>query len=115
MKISHAISLLSISAALAFSCGQGAKREENDSQKTAEEASEANDDKFQTHDAEADAAFVADAVAANYADVELASLAAQRSDNPEVKTIAKAVEHEHHQLLEDLQKLAGNKAISVTR
>ena len=110
MKYKYAISVLVMFGALTFSCSTGSRHEDP---ATEEAAKEANDDKFQTHDAEADAKFVVEAVAANYGDIEMAKLAAQRSDNTEVKEVAKSLEHEHNKLLKDLQALAGNKAISV--
>ncbi len=110
MKYKYVIGILTVSCAFAFSCGPGSRHDESSTEKAAKEA---NDDKFQTHDAEADAKFVVEAVAANYADIEMAQLAAQRSDNAEVKEVAKSLEHEHHKLLKDLQALAGNKAITV--
>lgn len=110
MKRNHVIAILTVSGALAFSCSPGSRHDESSTEKAAKEA---NDDKFQTHDAEADAKFVVEAVAANYADIGMAKLAAQRSDNAEVKEVAKSLEHEHNKLLKDLQALAGNKAITL--
>jgi putative membrane protein len=91
-----------------FSCGS--KDQQKDSN---EVAAEANDDKFQTNKAEADADFVADAVASNIAEIEMAQIGVSRSTDSEVKDIGRMLETEHNKLLKDLQSFAGKKSISV--
>jgi putative membrane protein len=88
-------------------------KKDNANKDTNETAEEANDDKFQTNKAEEDADFVAEAVASNIAEIEMAQLAVQRSDNPEIKEIGRTLENEHNKLLKDLQDLAAKKTISV--
>jgi putative membrane protein len=77
------------------------------------EAEDVNDDKFSSNEAENDAEFIVEAVASNYAEIEMAQLAAQRSDNPQVKEVAKMLETEHNKLLKDLQTLASQKSVTI--
>ena len=80
---------------------------------TNEAAAEANDEKFQTQKAEEDADFIAHAVASNYAEIELAQIGIQRSDNKQIKEVGRMLEEHHNKLLRDLQALATKKAISI--
>ena len=107
MKLVNRIFPVLLFASLLFACQQ---KENKDS---AEVAEEANDDKFQTQKSEQDADFIADAVASNYAEIEMAQIGVQRSDNPEIKEIGRMLEDEHNKLLKELQNLADKKAISV--
>ena len=96
-------------AAISFtSCSTNSK--ETDSNKVAEEA---NKDKFNSAENENDAKFVAETVAGNYAEIQLAQLAIQKSTNTMVKEVAGSLEKEHSKLLKELQSLADKKAISV--
>lgn len=78
-----------------------------------EVAEEANEEKFDDKKDEKDAEFVSEVVASNYAEIELARLASTRSDNAQVKEVAKMLEEDHNKLLTELQAFAGTKAISV--
>jgi putative membrane protein len=78
-----------------------------------EVAEEANEEKFEDKKDEKDAEFVADVVASNYAEIELAKLASTRSDNAQVKEVARMLEDDHNKLLTELQAFAGTKAITV--
>jgi len=78
-----------------------------------EVAEEANEEKFDDKKDEKDAEFVAEVVASNYAEIELAKLASTRSDNAQVKEVAKMLEDDHSKLLTELQAFAGTKAITV--
>ena len=78
-----------------------------------EVAEESNDEKFDDNDVKNDADFVAEQVAANYAELELAKLAAQKSSVSDIKTIAQKLETEHSNKLEELKSLAQQKAITV--
>lgn len=80
---------------------------------TTEVAEEANEDKFENRKDEKDAQFVADAVAGNFAEIEMAKLASQKSTNAQVKEVAAFLETEHTKLLGALQTLATSKSISV--
>ncbi|PZR29650.1 MAG: hypothetical protein DI538_23900 [Azospira oryzae] len=96
-------------AAISFtSCSTNSK--ETDSNKVAEEA---NKDKFNSAENENDAKFVAETVAGNYAEIQLAQLAIQKSTNTMVKEVAGSLEKEHNKLLKELQSFADKKAISV--
>jgi putative membrane protein len=108
MKLINRIGALLLMATLAFACGS--KNTETDSNKVAEEA---NQDKFQSREGEKDAEFVAKTVACNFGDIQLSQLAEQKSNNEQVKEVAKGIEANHSKLLKDLQHLAGQKAISV--
>jgi putative membrane protein len=78
-----------------------------------EAAEEANEEKFDSKKDEKDAEFVAETVASNYGEIELAQLASQRSDNSQVKEIAKMLEADHTKVLNELQAFAGTKSISI--
>lgn len=80
---------------------------------TKKAADEANDDKFETNKAESDADFIVNAVGNSYAEIETAQLAGQRSDNAEIKEVARLLENEHNKLLKDLQTFAGKKQITI--
>jgi len=109
MKWINRIFVVLLFASLTMACGE--KRDQaND---TAETAEEQNDDKFQTQKAEADADFIAEAVAANYAEIEMAQLGVNRSDNAEIKEVGRELETAHNKLLKDLQNLASKKEISI--
>jgi putative membrane protein len=109
MKKINQIGALLFVASLAFACGSK-NSNETDSNKIAEEA---NEDKFQSKQGEKDAEFVAKTVACNFGDIQLSQLAEQKSNNAQVKEVAKGIETNHTKLLKDLQNLAGQKAISV--
>lgn len=96
-------------AVVAFSCGSK-NSNETDSNDAAQAA---NEDKFQSEGGEKDAEFVAQTVACNFGDIQLSQLAQQKTNNDQVKEVAKNIEENHSKLLKDLQHLAGEKAISV--
>jgi len=56
---------------------------------------------------------VAEQVAANYAELEMAKLATQKSTEPEIKKVAMMLETEHAKKLDELKKLANEKSITV--
>jgi len=93
---------------LAIACGN--PRKEQDSNEVAEDK---NEDKFETRDTERDADFVAEEVANNHAEIQIAQLASQKSNDAEVKNVANLLETEHSKALKELQDLAGKKSISV--
>lgn len=92
------------------SCNETRREQEQDTNEVAEEA---NDEKFEDNDMEKDADFVAEAVASNLAEIQMAKLASQRSSNPEVKQLAKTLENDHTKVLAELKALAQQKAITV--
>jgi len=53
--------------------------------------------------------FIPAQIRANYAEIKLASLALERSDNEEIKRIAGMLETDHNAALRELQALAGNE------
>jgi putative membrane protein len=81
-----------------------------DSKEIAEESNEAKKD---TRASEKDAQFVVDVVASNYAEVELAKAAQQKSTNSEIKDIAAMLEADHTALIGQLKDYAGKTNISV--
>lgn len=101
-----------LSLLIAVSCGNG-RTEQNKAEDSNEAAEEANEEKFESGDSEKDADFVANEVAANYAEIQFAQLASQKSTDAEVKDVAKLLETEHSKSLKELQELASKKAISV--
>jgi putative membrane protein len=92
---------------MALSCGP---KQNTDSNEAAEEA---NDDKFQSRATEKDADFVAEAVASNYAEIELAQLAAEKSNDTEIKQVAQFLENQHTKVLAELKDVAGKRVISI--
>jgi putative membrane protein len=96
-----------------ISCNNNRDQSASGSQDSKEVAEEQNEDKFESKEMRKDADFVADQVAANYAEVELAKLGAERSSNSDVKRIAQKLVTEHQKNIKELGKLATQKAISV--
>jgi putative membrane protein len=107
----HIFRILTLASVFAFySCNETRREQDQDSNEVAEES---NDEKFEDNDMEKDADFVAEAVALNYAELDMAKLGAQRSSNPEVKTIAAMLVADHTKNLAELKTLAQSKAITV--
>lgn len=88
-------------------------RRDHDHDGSMEAAEEANDDRFEDNSKEKDADFVAEAVAANYAEIRMAELGLQRSNNAGLKEIAQSLQADHNKALNELKTLAGGKAITV--
>lgn len=105
-RITKVLPLL-LAGVVAFSCGP--KKAEN----TNEVAEEANEEKFENRKDEKDAEFVAETVASNYAEIALATLAKEKSDNTQIKDVAQALETEHNKILGELQAFASAKVISI--
>jgi putative membrane protein len=110
MKRIFKILTLASLVAVFSSCNETRREQEQDSNEVAEEA---NDEKFEDNDMEKDADFVAEAVASNLAEIQMAKLASQRSSNAEVKQLAKMLETDHAKVLSELKALAQKKAITV--
>ncbi|HYD92094.1 MAG TPA: DUF4142 domain-containing protein [Flavobacterium sp.] len=108
-RIFKILTLASLVAVFA-SCNETRREQEQDSNEVAEET---NDEKFEDNDMEKDADFVAEAVASNLAEIQMAKLASQRSSNPEVKKLAKTLENDHTKVLAELKALAQQKAITI--
>jgi putative membrane protein len=90
------------------------ERTEERAENSEEIANDANDDKFDDNkDVKNDADFVAEQVAANYAELKLAQLASEKSSVAEIKKVAKMLESEHSKKLDELQKLANAKSITI--
>lgn len=102
------LSLLFVAGALAWGCQT--KTENTDSNEVAEEA---NEEKFEARKDEKDAEFVADAVASNYAEIGMATLAQEKSNDPKVKEVAQMLVKDHNALLSELKTFAESKSISV--
>ena len=89
------------------------ERVEERAENSEEIAEDANDDKFDDKDVKNDADFVAEQVAANFAELKLAQLASEKSSVADIKKVAKMLETEHSKKLNELQKLASAKSITV--
>ena len=100
--------LMSVAALLMVACAP--KEKSADSNEAAEEA---NEEKFDNKKDEKDAEFVSETVASNLGEIELAQLAASKSDNAQVKEVATMLAEDHNKLLTQLQAFASTKAISV--
>lgn len=107
MKWINKAGAIALMGLMTFSCGS---KQNTDSNEAAEEA---NEDKFQSRTTEKDAQFVAEAVAANYAEIQLAQLAVQKSNDTEIKNVAQLLETEHNKVLAELKDVAGKRVISI--
>jgi putative membrane protein len=108
-RIFKILTLASLVVVMA-SCNETRREQDQDSNEVAEEA---NDEKFEDRDVEKDADWVAEVVAANYAEIKLAKLAQTRAIDPQVKSIAKTLEDDHTKTLNELKALAQRKAITI--
>jgi len=82
--------------------------------KDSKEIAEAkNDSTKDTKAAEKDAQFVVDVSASNYAEVELAKAAEQKSTNKDIKELASMLESDHTALIGQLKDYAGKNNVSV--
>jgi putative membrane protein len=81
-----------------------------DSQEVAEEKNEKN---FDTREGEKEAAFVANAIQENLAEIKLAELASTRSSNRQVQAVAQEMVSDHADSNLKLRELASKKGISV--
>jgi putative membrane protein len=97
-----------LAAVLMLSC---TPRHDNDD--SAGIAKDANKEGFDTREQEKNANFIVDAVANSYAEVRMAQLAQNRSDNNEVKEVAVMLEKDHAKMLTQLKGFAGTKGISI--
>jgi len=84
-----------------------------DNQSAKRIAEERNEDKLDTRAAERDAQLVVDVVAMEYAGLELADAAQQKSNNDEVKKIAATLQDDQERLVNQLKSYAMNNNISV--
>lgn len=78
-----------------------------------EVAEEKNREKFTNRDAQQDAKFVTDAVASSLAEVRLAEIAIEKSQDEEVRNIALHIKNDHAMLLADLTRYAGEHVITI--
>ncbi|HYG01016.1 MAG TPA: DUF4142 domain-containing protein [Chryseosolibacter sp.] len=104
--------ILTVASLFAFySCNETRREQDVDSNEVAEDV---NEERFEEDNSmEKDADFVANAVASNLAEIQLAKLASERSSSPEVKKLAQMLEEEHTKTLTELKALASAKSISV--
>jgi putative membrane protein len=106
---------------VAVACQNDRSKEQTDADERTEEraeksediATDANKEKFDDKNVKNDADFVAEQVAANLAEVRMAKLASEKSSLPDIKKVAKMLETEHSKKLQELQKLANQKSITV--
>jgi putative membrane protein len=75
-------------------------------------AKERNSERFNS-DAEKDAQLVVDIAASNYAEIEMAKRARERSENKEVKDLAGMLEADHITFVNQLKAYAARKNISL--
>jgi len=97
----------------AVACNNNREQSASGSHDSEEVAEEQNEDKFDDKDVRNDADFVSEQVAANHAEVEMARLAVQKSNNQDVKRIAQDILTAHQSKIKELGTLASAKAISV--
>ncbi len=88
-------------------CQPGQKQEDS-----TEIAKERNDEIFEDKEDENDADFIVNAIASNFADINLAKLASNKSNDILVTNLAKMLETDHIKVLHDLQVYASKKGIA---
>jgi putative membrane protein len=109
MKLIFKIAPFAMAGLLALSsCG---KKEAPEN--TNETAEEANEQKFEERKDEKDAEFVAETAAANYAEIALAKLGSEKSDNAQIKEVAAMLVTDHEKVLGEVQTFASAKAITL--
>ena len=117
LKIPFALLLI-----IGVACQSDRTKEQADADERTEEraensqdiAEDANEDKFDGNkEVNNDADFAAEQVASNYAELKMAQLASEKSSVAEIKSVAKLLEKEHSKKLDELQKLASAKSITV--
>ena len=64
---------------------------------------------------ESDKKLLLDLIGGNSDEIKMAQLAEQKSSNDKVKNVAKLLESDHSQMLDDLKKLAAAKSVTVSR
>ncbi|MEO7990898.1 MAG: DUF4142 domain-containing protein [Chryseolinea sp.] len=95
-------------AMLFFVACQPRKKQED----STEIAKERNDEIFEDKEDENDADFIVNAIAANFAEINLAKLASNKSNDVLVTNLAKMLETDHTKVLHDLQVYASKKGIA---
>jgi len=75
-------------------------------------AKERNSERFSS-DAERDAQLVVELTSSNYAEIEMAKTAKERSENKEIRDLAGMLETDHTTLLQQLKEYAANKNITL--
>jgi putative membrane protein len=108
MKSISTLKALLVVGLFVTACDPSQKRDDS-----ADQAMETNDQVLDNRDDEKDADFVVNAMAASYAEVEIAKLAQERSADQEVISIAKKLETDHSAIIGELQSLANEKGIEV--
>jgi putative membrane protein len=96
-----------ITLALLTQCGH-TKKEDG-----VKEAEAINKQNFDTKQSRQESEFVVDAVAGNYAEIEMAQLAINKSANDEVRSIARMLKKEHTELLTQLKGFANKRGIAI--
>ncbi len=101
--------LRAITLAMLFfaACQPGQKKEDS-----TEIAKERNDETFDDKEDENDADFIVNAIASNFAEINLAKLASKKSNDVLVTNLAKALETDHKKVLNDLQVYASKMGIA---
>lgn len=92
---------------VAVACGT--KKQED----STEVAKEANDEVLTDRDDEKDADFVVNTLASNYAEVKLAQLALNKSNDESIKDMARMLETDHNRAISELRAYADKNGISV--
>lgn len=92
----------------AFACNN--QRQTEDSKEIAQEA---NEEMIEDREMERSADLVVDLVALTRAELEMAQLAEERAEHPEVKNVASELVKEHDKMLQDLTSLAASKGITI--
>jgi putative membrane protein len=110
MKLITILNTVSAVALIACMTACEPKKTQEDS---AEVAMEKNDSTLNDRDDEKDADFVVNTVAGNYAEIKLAQLALNKSNDSKVKEMATKLEEDHTKILNDLKAYADKHGIAV--
>jgi putative membrane protein len=113
MKYGVLISLLTLASFCVINCTRQVQEQNNVTAVTGEKKQVEPDLYFGTSLSEAEADFVANTIASNYADIKFARLAMTRSENKRLQEIAKSLADDHLKVLNGLICFAHKRGIVI--
>lgn len=99
--------------ALMFTLTVACENKRQEQEDSTEVAKDANDEVIEDRDAEKDADFIVNTLSSNYAEVKLAQLAQNRSQDPQIKDLAKMLETDHNRVISELKTYADKNGIAI--
>lgn len=116
IKLTTLGSAILVVSMLFSSCGNNTSpKAAQDTKDPKEKAEDHNDVKFNTKEAEKDAAFIVDAYSLGLYEIEAGKHAVQYAENKAVKDLASTLIAAHVNMNADIEKLAAQKQISVQK